>query len=377
MIKVSIGIIARNEEKHIKKLLLSLINQNFPKDKFEIIIVDGDSSDNTVKATIEALKDSGISYKIIEEGEEAVKKLVEEKGLSKEEAINLRFKYGYFGPCFARNLVIENANKNSKYIAFIDADCVADKYWLKTLYNTIEKYKEDKKVAGAGGPRLIAKTDDKMEMLINSILTSCVASLFNPAFCNRKKIAFVKSIPNYNTIYKKEIIEKEKYDNNLILSDDVELNYRLIKKGYKFVYVPEAKVYHHETNSIKEFLRNMFRYGVNISRVMKKYKSPIRIYTLLTVLLVISPILTILWFLLIKTLEKTIQNSLIEYLIYLPFLFYLIYLFFISLVFAEVLKKTKDLPRSILVFVILPLQHIFYGLGVIKGLLLDNKRVRK
>ena len=49
MTKVSVGIIARNEEKHISELMKSLINLNFPKDEYEIILVDGDSSDKTIE----------------------------------------------------------------------------------------------------------------------------------------------------------------------------------------------------------------------------------------------------------------------------------------------------------------------------------------
>lgn len=43
----SIIIAAKNEEKNISKLLESLINQNYPKDKYEVIIVDDNSTDNT------------------------------------------------------------------------------------------------------------------------------------------------------------------------------------------------------------------------------------------------------------------------------------------------------------------------------------------
>jgi cellulose synthase/poly-beta-1,6-N-acetylglucosamine synthase-like glycosyltransferase len=55
IVKVSVLIAARNEEKNIFKLLQSLYNQNFPKEFYEIIIVDDHSEDNT-KKIIEELK---------------------------------------------------------------------------------------------------------------------------------------------------------------------------------------------------------------------------------------------------------------------------------------------------------------------------------
>ncbi len=45
---VSIIIAARNEEKKIGKCIKSLISQTYPENKFEIIITDDHSTDNTV-----------------------------------------------------------------------------------------------------------------------------------------------------------------------------------------------------------------------------------------------------------------------------------------------------------------------------------------
>ena len=44
---ISIIISARNEEKNIKKTLDSLIEQNYPNDKYEILVANDRSIDNT------------------------------------------------------------------------------------------------------------------------------------------------------------------------------------------------------------------------------------------------------------------------------------------------------------------------------------------
>jgi len=46
---VSIIIPAHNEEATIEKCLASLENLDYPEDKYEVIIVDGHSTDNTVE----------------------------------------------------------------------------------------------------------------------------------------------------------------------------------------------------------------------------------------------------------------------------------------------------------------------------------------
>ena len=49
MLVVSIVIPCRNEEKYIGRCLDSVIEQDYPKDKMEILVVDGMSEDRTRK----------------------------------------------------------------------------------------------------------------------------------------------------------------------------------------------------------------------------------------------------------------------------------------------------------------------------------------
>ena len=99
--KVSIIVPAFNEENQIKPLLQSLINQNF-RYNYEIIIVDNQSTDNTVKI-VENFK---IKHNIKD------LKIITSKG-----------KLGK-----VRNDGIFNSS--GEWIAFIDADEIADPNWL-------------------------------------------------------------------------------------------------------------------------------------------------------------------------------------------------------------------------------------------------------
>ena len=46
---ISVIIATRNEEENISNCIKSILNQNYPKDKFEIIVVNDRSSDGTKK----------------------------------------------------------------------------------------------------------------------------------------------------------------------------------------------------------------------------------------------------------------------------------------------------------------------------------------
>lgn len=87
-----------NDEKRVGLLIESLINQDYPKDKFEVIIVDNNSQDNT-RAIVQKY---------------SVTLLVE-----------TRIQSSYA----ARNTGLSKAK--GEIIAFIDSDCIADPCWLK------------------------------------------------------------------------------------------------------------------------------------------------------------------------------------------------------------------------------------------------------
>ena len=113
-ITITVGIIARNEEKNIHKTLKNILNQSFDQKAFEIVVVDGNSDDKTRDIANNILDASDVKHKVLNEAD-----------------------FGFYGHCFARNLVIDNSDSDSKYIAFTDADCIVDKNWLNTLFEAI------------------------------------------------------------------------------------------------------------------------------------------------------------------------------------------------------------------------------------------------
>ncbi|MDI6645347.1 MAG: family 2 glycosyl transferase, partial [Methanobacteriaceae archaeon] len=153
-----------------------------------------------------------------------------------------------------------------------------------------------------------------------------------------------------------------RYDDSLIMSDDTELNLRLGKAGYKFLYVRDAKIYHRETDSVIQLARNMVRYGINIANAIKKLRL-FKIKVVLTILLLFYLIFFIpLYF---------VWGCIVL----IPLGFYLVYA---VLVFLEILFKTRSI-YSLLVFLLVPIQHICYAYGVIynflfvRPVLKDNK----
>ena len=135
---VSIVICTYDRAEYLQKCLDSMLNQTYGN--FEVIIVNGPSTDNTASIlknypfkTVQQIKKSGLSA--------------------------------------ARNLGIKEAKGD--IIAFIDDDGVADKNWIKNL---VKRYK-DETIGGVGGIIYKAGTNDVWEAKDNRILVIQGSSL--------------------------------------------------------------------------------------------------------------------------------------------------------------------------------------------------------
>lgn len=118
-IAISIVIPVYNVEKYLKRCLNSIVEQNFPTDKYEVICVDDGSTDSSVQI----LKDFETKYKNLK-----VLNLKKDPGTSK-------------GPGEARNTGLEKSK--GKYILFIDSDDFIMPNTLDVLYNYAEANNPD------------------------------------------------------------------------------------------------------------------------------------------------------------------------------------------------------------------------------------------
>ena len=137
-ILVTAMIVVRNEEKYIKISLSSLLEQDFPEDKYEIIVIDGNSTDNTLKNIQEILKQNKRKVKVTI--------LQNEKKL--------------LAPGW--NIGIQNAK--GKYVTRIDAHAKASKDFLKKSLETIQSLPED--VACVGGRLTSVSLEKKIRLLV-------------------------------------------------------------------------------------------------------------------------------------------------------------------------------------------------------------------
>lgn len=215
---------AYNSKATISKCIESILKQNLDIEK-EIFVVDNNSNDET--PTI--IKQYPVKY------------IFEEKK----------------SPAAARNKglkTIKQLGKRPEFVAFVDSDAVLPYDWAKKGINLLKKYeKKYETIAGVGGP---AKSVDK------NLITEMLDCLFYGIISSNNE-KFVKSLPTMNLIYRYKYIEDMYFDENFIFAagEDVDFNFRLIKKGFKLLYSKDLLVYHHHPTKISKIVKKWFSYG--------------------------------------------------------------------------------------------------------------------
>jgi glycosyltransferase involved in cell wall biosynthesis len=219
---ISVIVPVYNEEKNIGLLLKRLLNLNFPKDKFEIIVVDNNSKDRTS----EIVKEFQVTY------------LCEKKQSS----------YA------ARNKGIKKAKGN--ILAFIDGDCIPDKDWLK---NVITHF-----------------INEDVDIIAGNIILSINYSISLKLIDIYQLIAMGERQKNSekegrcaggNLIAKKEIFEKIGYfDERLISGGDGEWTKRATNNGFTLRYCNDVKVYH-PLEKFRSLLKRAIRIGYGKSQI--------------------------------------------------------------------------------------------------------------
>jgi cellulose synthase/poly-beta-1,6-N-acetylglucosamine synthase-like glycosyltransferase len=203
--------------------LYSLKSLDYPEDKLEIMVIDGGSSDDT-------------------------QTLARKQGVTA--ILNTRVTV-----VSARNLGVTLAHGD--LIAFTDADCVVGKDWLKNAV----KYLADPEVAAVGGPNLVSQDDSAFAKAVGFVFDH--GSYFKVAWPTRKLDKIIEAMPHgSNAIYKADVLRQVMpIDESVVEGEDVVMNGKIKRLGYKMLYAPDVVVYHHRRSTIKGWWNQMYRYG--------------------------------------------------------------------------------------------------------------------
>jgi len=171
------------------------------------------------------------------------------------------------GPSYARNLAAKNTD--AEFIAFTDSDCVVDKGWLGHLMKGFEQHPQ---AVACGGTQQLPVNASAFEKKVFLFMRKAGFITDYMRKTKSQDIAEVEHNASCCVMYKKDVFLKEGgFLEGLWPGEDVELDYRLKRKGYEIVFNPKAVVYHYRPKKIKTFLSMMYRYGWAQGSLVRKY----------------------------------------------------------------------------------------------------------
>jgi glycosyltransferase involved in cell wall biosynthesis len=211
---VSVIVPVYNDENNIPKLMESLLNQDYPQELYEIIVIDNNSTDHTRKILS--------NYPIISLSE-----------------TDIQSSYA------ARNKGIAKAK--NKILAFIDSDCIASTSWLKEGVLALECRQADL----VGG---------KVEFYFSPEKTAseCYDSLIHFRF---EESIQTRSVTGAGNLFvKREVFEKIGLFPTVKSGGDFQWTGKAVREGFQLIYCSTAIV-KHPARKLKFLLQKHFRTG--------------------------------------------------------------------------------------------------------------------
>lgn len=220
-VKISVVIPAYNEEKYIAKTLKSLMNQDFPRELFEVIVVNNGSTDKT--------------HQVAEKFDVKVIRYNKVQGVSAARDVGSKMAEG-------------------EIIAGTDADTVVPKYWLKTIESNLRAGD----VVGVSGPVGIAGGT-----ILQRLSYFLGFEFYRVIEAITKKVYFT----GMNFAIKKEVFDKiGGFRVSLVAGEDLDLSLRAVKYG-KIVYDTRLKTMTDPRRLREGSLKSFWRYVVTFLAV--------------------------------------------------------------------------------------------------------------
>lgn len=327
--RVSIVVIALNEEKSLPVLLNDIRNQDYDHGYMDIVLVDSMSDDNTFKI----MKDF--------------------KSVSDFECVE----------CKENPRVILSAGWNvalnytkGEVIIRLDAHASINRNFVKKNMEFINLGYD---ICGGKVNNYIvekSKWSSAVNMAEDSMFGGSIAS-----FRRKENAQYVNTLAF--GAYRKEVFDKVgRFDERLVRTEDNEMHYRIRKAGYNFYYTPEIVSYRETRPTFRKLLRQKFLNGYWVGETVKISPRCFSLYHFIPLIFVLSIITTTILFMLgFKFISCFMWG-----------------VYWFVNIGMSVMASLSSKDRSVYCFclpIMFFLLHLGYGLGTLKGVLFRRERV--
>ena len=318
---ISVIIPMRNEEEYVEKCIRSLINQDYPDNLYEILVVDGISNDNSKRIT---------------------------QSLAKKRSNILLFENADYLTSYGLNIGIRKSR--GEIIIILGAHSFVENDFIR---KNVELLKKMDGIDCLGGP--IDTLGETQSAKAISLAMSSPFGVGDALFRYTEKEGYVDTVAF--GAYKREIFEKiGLFDEALVRNQDDEFNYRLRKAGGRIYITPQIRSFYYSRATLRNLWNQYFQYGFWKTRVFQKHPKMMKIRQFIPGTFVLSIAISM-----ILSFYDKLSFSL--------FLIILVSYATCNLFFSFVIAKKegwKYLPLLPIVFVTM---HFSYGIGFLTGLI--------
>lgn len=241
---VSIMVPAHNESIVIRRTVLALLNFDYPKDKYEIIVINDNSTDHSA---------------------EVLKKIQEKYPSRKLIVINTDNQVGGKGKSNALNIALSVAK--GSVIAIYDADNTPAPDALRIL---VENLMSDDKLGAVIGK---FRTRNRNASLLTRFVN--IETLAYQCMNQAGRYYFFKlcTIPGTNFVIRRSIINQMGGWDTKALAEDTEISFRIYRMGYYIKFMPLAVTWEQEPQKLKQWFKQRTRWAKgNIYVLLKNFK---------------------------------------------------------------------------------------------------------
>lgn len=224
---VSVVIPIYNRADFVALCLPPLLKQTYPLDRYEIILVDDGSTDDTVMRASDLTRDWAGNFRLIQKPNG--------------------------GPASARNAGLW-VGVQAEIIAFIDSDCVVGERWLEDLVEDLGNAKQQSGAVGIGGPIVSAGSESWVSRYIE----------FTGLIRHRVRRGQVDYLTTANAaFYRQAILAVGGFDESCEFpgAEDPDLSFRLRQNGDVLAVTSRGSVQHHHRQTVGSLYRTLYRYG--------------------------------------------------------------------------------------------------------------------
>ncbi len=321
---VSIIIPTCDRKDSLKGALDSIAGSNYPRDRYEVLVVDDGSVDGTDRLVRELQARLPMALRYFRQ---------EKKGLSAAKNVGIRESKG-------------------EVLVFTDDDCLLEEEWLALIVQPFES----PEIGVVGGPDRIPEASTPLATYIDYSVTSFIGT---GGVREGGTMRLAKYYPRgCNTAMLKSAVEKVGgFDETFKAGEDIELVYRVKRAGYSIAYAPEAFVWHKRRASFGTFLRQIFARGYWRAELGRRHRELLELSYLMPSMMIIGFVsLFVLSFF-----YPVARIGLVS----------LVVIYLLAILTGGILGaiRIKDYRAIVLVPLLLTLQHFTYGVGFLAAVI--------